>query len=120
MSIALPEPEQGHIAHPAGGISLPKGDQHTMRLADQIRKGLEASGVPTGKKLEQQPNTFVVEGRKMDTGAEPETKSTPYGTLDDVVVISPFDEGPREAPLSAMPTWMKEQGAVVGRKPKAA
>jgi hypothetical protein len=110
VSITIPE-QHGRIARV---VHHPKGA--SVRLADQIRKGLEQSGVPTGKKLEQQPNAIVIEAKVMDMGVTPEHRSTSVGSIDDVVVISPIDAEPREASLADMPEWMKEQGAVFGGK----
>ena len=91
-----------------------------MKLADQIRKGLEPGDAPTGRKIEKQPNIIAIEGRKVDTGVKPEHKSTPVGTVDAVVVINPVDAEPREASFADMPEWMRKPGALFGRKPKAA
>ena len=91
-----------------------------MKLADQIRKGLEPGGAPTGRKIERQPNIIEIEGRQVDTGAKREDKSTPVGTIDAVVVINPVDTEPREASFADMPEWMRKPGALFGGKPKAA
>jgi hypothetical protein len=53
-------------------------------------------------------------------GVKPEEKSTPVGTVDAVVVISPVDGEPRAASLADMPAWVREPGAIFGGgKPKA-
>jgi hypothetical protein len=115
VSITIPQ-QQGLIAR---AVHLPKGA--SMKLADQIRKGLESGGVPTGRKIEEkQPNVIAIEGRQVDTGVKPEHKTTPVGTVDAVVVINPVDAEPRAASLADMPEWVREPGAIVGGKPKAA
>jgi hypothetical protein len=91
-----------------------------MKLADQIRKGLEPGNVPTGRKIDEQPNIIAIDARLVETGAKPEERTTPVGTVDAVVVISPVDAEPQAASFADMPAWLREPGALFGGKPKEA
>jgi hypothetical protein len=83
------------------------------QLAEQIKRSLGPSGVPTGRKLEKKANIISTTARRIGATRVAQDVSRPIGSIDDVIVIGPADTEPVEARFGdAGSEWLNKPSAL--------